>query len=128
MGDLISDALSAVMNAEKISKKEITIRRNSKLLLDVIEIIKKHGYIKGYEFKANSKGGVLSIKLFNKINNIGAVRPRYPCPISEVEVYEKQYLPAAGFGILIMSTPKGLMTHADAKKQNIGGTLIAYCY
>lgn len=128
MGGLISDALSAIMNAEKLSKKEVSIKRNSKLLIEVIKIIKDHGYIGGYEYMNNSKGGLLKIHLINKINRIGSVTPRYPCPLREIEDFEKMYLPAAGFGIIIMSTPKGLMTHYEAKKQNIGGTLIAYCY
>ena len=41
---------------------------------------------------------------------------------------EKRYLPAKDFGILIMSTSKGIMTHYDAKKKNLGGKLLSYCY
>jgi len=71
---------------------------------------------------------VINVKLVNKINKIGSIRPRYPCKIDEIEHYEKIYLPASGFGIIIMSTPKGLITHYEAKQNRTGGTLIAYCY
>ena len=45
-----------------------------------------------------------------------------------MEKYEKRYLPAKQFGILIISTPKGLMTHVQAMDKKTGGKLIAYCY
>lgn len=128
MGDLISDALSSVMNAERVNKKEVTIRRVSKLLLNVIRIIKEKGYIGDYDYKNDGRGGLLTIKLINKINKISSIRPRYPCSVDQIESFERVYLPASDFGIIILSTPKGLMTHYEAKKQKIGGALIAFCY
>ena len=46
----------------------------------------------------------------------------------EYEKFEKRYLPAKGFGIIIVSTPKGLMIHKEAISKVTGGKLIAYCY
>ncbi|MFA5405997.1 MAG: 30S ribosomal protein S8 [Candidatus Nanoarchaeia archaeon] len=128
MGDLISDGLSVIMNAERTNKKEVTIRRCSKLLINIVKIMKEHGLIGDYIVVDNNKGGLLTVKLINKINKVGSIRPRYPCKVDEIEGYEKVYLPASGFGIIIMSTPKGLITHYESKKNNTGGTLIAYCY
>ena len=45
-----------------------------------------------------------------------------------IEKWEKIYLPSRDFGFLIMSTPKGIMTHLDAKENNTGGRLLAYIY
>lgn len=128
MGNLISDALTKLMNAERVSKKEVVIKPVSKLLINVMKIIKKHGYIKDYKYVDNNKGGLLIIKLSNKINKIGSIRPRYPCSISQIEQFEKNYLPASNFGIIILSTDKGLITHQEAREKNVGGALIAYCY
>ncbi len=126
MGDLISDGLSSIMNAERVNKKEVIIRRSSKLLVNVIKLMKECGYVGDYELLNNNRE--IKVKLINKINKTGAIRPRYPCTLSEIESFEKRYLPAAGFGIIIISTSKGLMTHTEAKKNKTGGTLIAYCY
>jgi len=128
MGDLISDALSIIMNAERVSKKEVIIRRTSKLLREIVKIIKDNGYIKDFTYTDDGKGGILKIVLFNKINKVGSIRPRYPCTLDQIESFEKRYLPAMGFGLIIISTPKGLITHQEAKKQKTGGVLIAYCY
>ena len=44
------------------------------------------------------------------------------------EKYKRRFLPASGFGIMIVSTTKGMMTHRESEKQNLGGRLIAYVY
>jgi len=128
MGDLISDALSNIMNAERVNKKEVVVKPASKLLREVIRIIKDKGYIESYEFVDDGKSGLIKIKLFNKINKMGSIRPRYPCTLDQIERFEKVYLPAADFGIIIISTPNGLMTHHEARTKKTGGILIAYCY
>ena len=46
----------------------------------------------------------------------------------EFEKFEERYLLARGMGILIVSTKWGIVTHNEAKKKNIGGKLLAYCY
>ena len=128
MGDLISDALSSIMNAEKVNKKEVIVSPASNLLREVIRIIKDKGYIEDYEFVDDCRGGLVKIKLFNRINKIGSIRPRFPCTLDQIESFEKVYLPAADFGIIIISTPHGLMTHEEARSKKTGGILIAYCY
>ena len=128
MGDLISDSMSSIMSAELHQKKEVVLTKCSSLLLGIVKIMKDNGYIGSYEFTPNERSGVITIKLINKINKIGSIRPRYPCTADKVESFEKVYLPAAGFGIIIISTPNGLMTHYEAKKQGLGGVLVSYCY
>jgi small subunit ribosomal protein S8 len=56
------------------------------------------------------------------------VKPRYSVKSDNYEKFEKRYLPAKEFGVLVVSTPKGMMSHNDARKNKLGGRLIAYCY
>ena len=44
------------------------------------------------------------------------------------EKFEKRYLPAKDFGILLVTTNKGVMTHEEAKKNHVGGKLLAYVF
>ena len=62
------------------------------------------------------------------INKCGVIKPRFSVKKNEYEKFEKRYLPAHGFGIIIVSTPKGLMMHDEAIEKGLGGKLIAYCY
>jgi ribosomal protein S8 len=120
--DIISDALNQVMNAKRARKSSVMIRRHSKLLIEVLELAKKKKYIES--FKVN--GEDLEIK-FN-LNECKAIKPRFDVRVNEIDKYVKRFLPSRDFGMIVISTSKGLMTNTEAVEKNIGGSLIAYFY
>ena len=126
--DTLANALSAIKNAEARGKDEVVVKPASKVIKAVFQILKDEDYIPGFEFIDNKKSGVIKVKLKGSINKIGVIKPRFPVKLSTLEKYEKRYLPAKDFGRLIISTPKGMMTHVDVRKNKTGGTLIAYVY
>ncbi len=126
--DIINDALIAVKNAEAVGKQEVVVSPTSKLLESILKIMQKNGYIGEFEYVDDHRGGKFLIKLNHKINKCGVIKPRFPVKKAEYESWEQRYLPAADFGMLIISTSSGLMTHRESKKQNLGGRLIAYVY
>ena len=85
-------------------------------------------YLGSLEEIDDGKGGMLKVNLINKVNKCGAIKPRHSIKQDDFEKFEKRHLPAKDFGILIISTPKGIMTHNEAKEKKIGGKLLAYCY
>ena len=121
--DVIADALNKIMNAKRAGKLSLEINFRSKLLISILALAKFKGYIKDYKVT----GRILKIELGN-LNKCNAVKPRFTLTVEEIEKYEKRYLPAKDFGILILTTSKGLMTNQTAKEKNIGGSLIAYMY
>ncbi len=128
LNDVLSAGLSKILNAEKTGKKECLVRPASKVLVNVLKLMNHHNYIGGIEVISNSKGGYLKINLLGKMNKCGSVKPRFSVKKRGFEKFEKRYLLAKDFGILIISTHEGLMTHYDAKKKGIGGRLLAYAY
>lgn len=125
--DLLSDVLSAIKNGDYCGKRE-TITPSSKLVKEVLLILQKNKFIGDFEYIDNGRGGKFRIQLLGKVNKCGSVRPRFPVKRDEYEKWEKRFLPAAGFGLLIISTSKGVMTHIEAKEKGLGGKLLAYCY
>jgi small subunit ribosomal protein S8 len=73
-------------------------------------------------------GIIVKLPLLGKINNCGVIKPRFACSVDDMEKFEKRFLPAENFGIILISTSKGLMTLDEARKENIGGRLVAFCY
>lgn len=124
----LTNLLTNLKNHEAVGKEEAVSRPTSKLSTEILKLIQKHGYIGEFEIIDDGRGKVYKIKLLHKINNCGAISPRYPIKKEEVEKLEHKYLPAQGFGIMIISTPKGLVTHAEAKEKKLGGRLIAFVY
>lgn len=125
--DLLSDMMSGIKNGDNVGKKEVVIPA-SKLLRDVLKVLQKHEFVGNFEFVDDGRGGKIKIGLKGAVNNCGAIRPRFATRLAEFEKFEHRFLPAAGFGLLIVSTSKGVMTHDDAKKHKIGGKLLAYVY
>ncbi len=48
--------------------------------------------------------------------------------MDEMEYWEKQYLPGKNFGLLILSTSRGVISHEEARKEGVGGELLGYVY
>jgi small subunit ribosomal protein S8 len=126
--DQLANVLSAIDNAEKVSKAAVTREGTSTVVTRVLEVLKAEGYVNGYNVENDGKGGILTIELGQSINKIGSIKPRFAVKANGFQKFEKRYLPADGFGIIIVSTPQGIMTHNEAKKHNTGGKLLAYCY
>jgi len=128
LNDPIANMLSLIVNAERVGKDTCTIKPSSKLIEKILDIMNKKGYVGTYE-KVESQGGYkLVLNLIGKVNKCNAIKPRYSLESTQIESFEKRFLPAKNFGILIISTSKGIMTNSEAKEQKVGGKLIAYCY
>lgn len=128
LNDPLANVLSYIKNHEKLGRKEITVSNNSKIIRKVLEILNEHMYVGEATPVDDGKNGTLKISLIGNINNVGVIKPRFNVKKDDFEKFEKRYLPAKNFGILIVSTSKGMMTHNQAKEQGLGGRLIAYCY
>ena len=128
LNDTLANALSLMQNSEKVGKLDCTISPGSRLIREVLSILKENKYVDVYEAAITDKGSTIQVKLSGKINRCNVIKPRFSVKFNEIEKYEKRFLPAKDFGILIISTPTGLMTHKDVKTKGIGGKLIAFCY
>ena len=128
MNDTLANALSKVLNHEKRGRKECLIHPSSKVITKVFTLLNKYQYLGKFEESVPEKGGILKVYLLGRINKVGAIKPRFSVAIGDYEKFEKRYLPAKGMGVLLVSTSKGILTHEEAKKEHIGGKLLAYCY
>lgn len=128
LNDSLAQALSAINNAEKVAKQNLELTSVSKLLKNVLDIMKDHMYVGSYEQIEINGGEKLKLHLIGNINQCGVIKPRSAFKYEDSTKIEKKYLPSRGFGIVIVSTPQGLMTLEEAQEKKIGGRLIAYCY
>ncbi len=127
MVDLLADAINTIKVNEIVGKESCTVH-STKLIKMVMEVMSKNGYIESYGEVKEGRFAVLKIMLSHKINDIGVVKPRYAVKVEDYQKFETRYIPSKDFGILIVSTPKGIMTNGEAKAEKIGGRLIAYVF
>ncbi|MBU0623813.1 MAG: 30S ribosomal protein S8 [Candidatus Thermoplasmatota archaeon] len=126
--DTLNDAMSVIKNAEKVGKGECTVRPSSKLVGRVLKVMQESGYIRQFELVEDGRSRIFRVALSGQINNCGVIRPRYSVKVADLEKYEARYLPAQDFGVLILTTTKGVVTHMEAKEGGVGGKLLAFVY
>ncbi len=128
LNDPLANALSLIKNAEIKGKGTCIIQPSSKLIGGVLNLLKEKGYIGEFEYVEDGKAGVFQVRLTGNINNCGVIKPRYPVKRDDLEKWESRYLPARDFGLLILTTTQGIISHNEAKKSGIGGKVLAYVY
>ncbi|MBS3132298.1 30S ribosomal protein S8 [Candidatus Woesearchaeota archaeon] len=128
MNNPVANALSKIMNAEKIGRRDCLVRPVSKLIGNVLDVMKNEGFIGDIEEIEDGRGNMLKVNLLGNINKCGPITPTFNVKLDSYERFEKRYLPAKDFGIMIVSTPLGIMAHKDSKNKKVGGKLLAYCY
>jgi len=124
--DILSDALFVLNNAESIGKRYCDVPA-SNLVKGILSVIQKEGYIGHFKFTDDRKEK-FHVELVGRINKARAIRPRFSVKRNEYEKWEIRFLPAKDFGILIVSTPSGVMSQREAINKGLGGKLIAFIY
>jgi SSU ribosomal protein S8P len=121
----IADMLTRIRNANALRYEEVSMP-TSKMKVEIASILKDEGYISNYT--VDDKTLTLSLKYDNKERVISGLK----C-ISKpgLRVYAKaEEVPYVlnGLGIAILSTSKGIMTDKAARKENVGGEVLAYIW
>jgi small subunit ribosomal protein S8 len=109
-------------------KKECLVIPASNLASEVLKVLQRKRYIGEFEFIDDGVTGKLLIQLLGRINKCRVISPRFPVKAKDYAKWESRYLPAVGVGILVISTPKGVMSHSDAQEKNLGGRLLGFVY
>lgn len=128
VSDPISDMIVHIKNANARKHKTVSMP-HSKLKMKILSIIKNEGYIEDFkeiDLKNNKKEILVTLKykgnerVITNIKRISKPGLRVYVPVESIPSVQ------SGFGIVIMSTSKGLLTDKEARKENVGGEVIAY--
>ena len=126
MTDPLGDMLTRIRNGQR-AKKDSVLSPASKLRANVLEVLQREGYIRGYSADDSGKHPALRIEL-KYFEGEPAIKhvARVSKPGRRVYSGSKE-LPVVrnGLGITIVSTPKGVLSDAEARTQNVGGEVLA---
>ena len=123
--DPIWDMLARIKNSQLRNHKKVEMP-SSNFKMKIADVLKNEGYINGFNVDKNENKQVLIIDLkYNSGSPVISVIERVSKPGRRV-FSSAQSLPKInnGLGIAIISTPKGVMTDIDARKQKVGGEII----
>ena len=126
MTDPVGDLLTRIRNGQRANKSAVTAP-SSKLRASVLEVLKREGYIRGFETE-EFRDGLNQLRVELKYHD-GSPVIRHIQRVSKPgrRVYSKiKDLPSVynGLGISILSTPRGVMSDAEARGANVGGEVL----
>ena len=127
--DPISDFLTRIRNAVKAKKKHVEIP-SSKMKVGLAEILKSNKFIKDYNVIEDNKQNILRVHL-QYVNGAPSITGLRRISTPGLRQYVDKDNPPrvlGGLGISILSTPKGLLTDKQAKKESVGGEVICHVW
>ncbi|WEG12660.1 30S ribosomal protein S8 [Pullulanibacillus sp. KACC 23026] len=130
MTDPIADMLTRIRNANNVRHESLEVP-GSKLKREIAEILKQEGFIKEVEYVEDNKQGMIRIFLKYGPNQEKVISGLKRISKPGLRVYAKaDEVPRVlgGLGIAIVSTSKGILTDKDARKQSVGGEVLAYVW
>lgn len=128
--DPIADMLTRIRNANQMRYKEVEVPA-SNLKQEIARILKEEGFIVDYKIKENSVQNIIVLSLKYGQNKERVINGLKRISKPGLRVYAKaSEMPKVlnGLGIAIVSTSKGLMTDKEARKQSLGGEVLAYIW
>ena len=128
--DPIADMLTRIRNANQMRDKEVEVPA-SNLKIEIAKILKEEGFVNDYKIKKNNVQNIIVINLKYTENKVRVITGLKKISKPGLRVYaKKEEIPTVlnGLGIAIISTSKGLMVDREARKQNLGGEVLAYIW
>lgn len=128
--DTIADMLTRIRNANVMRYTEVKVPA-SKLKIELARILKEEGFIKDYKVRDENVQGMIYLTLKYGQNKERVITGLKRISKPGLRVYAKaDEVPRVlnGLGIAIISTSKGIMTDKEARKQNLGGEVLAYIW
>ncbi len=130
MTDPIADMLTRIRNASKTKLEKVDIP-SSKLKVEIAKILKDEGYVKNVKLVKDRKQGMIRVYLKYTDEELPTIQgiKRISRPGRRTYVGSES-IPRVmgGLGVAILSTPKGIQTGKQAKKDNVGGEVICHVW
>ncbi|HEY9746197.1 MAG TPA: 30S ribosomal protein S8 [Oculatellaceae cyanobacterium] len=128
--DPIADLLTRIRNASNAGLPMVEVPA-SKLKVEIVKLLLKEGYIRSYEIR--EAGNHKTLRVLLKYDAQGYPLIRKLVRVSRPglrKYYKANNLPRilSGAGTAIVSTPKGLLSDREARKENVGGEVLCYVY
>ena len=130
MSDVIADMLTRIRNANNAKHVSVDVPA-SKMKKSIAQILLDEGYIKSYEVVEDGKQGIIRIQLKYAQGKQKVIRGIKRVSKPGLRIYAScEDMPKVmnGLGIAIVSTSKGIMTDKMARKENVGGEVLAFVW
>ena len=124
--DFIANALTSIRNAQAVSKERVKIPFTS-LVWNILQVLEKKSFVEEVSKKGRNLNKSIELKIKYEESGQPFIRglKMISKPGQRIYIGSKDIRPVRnGYGIVVISTPKGVMTGQDARKSNLGGEIL----
>jgi len=107
---------------------QVILRPISKVLVKFLRLMQSKGYISEFTIVDDARSGKIVVDLNGRINKCGVISPRFDLATKNFEKFTNAILPSRQFGVVVLTTNEGIMSHHDAAERGIGGKVLGYFY
>jgi small subunit ribosomal protein S8 len=128
--DPIANMLVCIKNAGKAKHKYVCVPA-SNIKIEIARVLQSEGFVHGFRLIRDNKQGIIKIALKYNTEESHVIKGMDRVSKSSLRVYrgiKEIHSIRRGLGIAIMTTSKGIMTNKTAKKENVGGEILAYIW
>ena len=126
LSDPLADALTTIRNASRVKKERVDLRA-SKMMTEILKILRQEKFIYDYRLIEDKKQGILRVYLKKEAEPLRRITRIMRVSRPGLRIYaKKNTMPTvlSGLGVCVVSTPEGIMTGDQAKKRSVGGEVL----
>ncbi|XP_032259876.1 40S ribosomal protein S15a-like [Phoca vitulina] len=126
--NVLADVLKSINNAEKRAKHQVLTMPCSKVIIQFLTVMMKHGYIGKFEITDDHRAGKIVVNLTGRSNKHGVISPRFDVQLKDLEKWQNNLLPSCQIGFTVLTTSVGIMDHEGARRKYTGRKILGFFF
>uniref|UniRef100_A0A8C5JXY3 Small ribosomal subunit protein uS8 n=1 Tax=Jaculus jaculus TaxID=51337 RepID=A0A8C5JXY3_JACJA len=118
--NVLADALKSINN--------VLIRPCSKVIVRLLTVMMKHGYIGEFGIIDDHRAGKIVANLTGRLNECAVISPRSDVQLKDLEKWQNNLLPSRQFGFIVLTASAGIMDHEEARWKHTGGKILGFFF